>query len=320
MGISISVIVPVYNTEKYIRECINSIVKQTFTELEIIIVDDGSTDSSITICRELALADHRIKIYSKSNGGLSDARNYGIEKANCEYICFLDSDDYIDSNYFEILFRNIREKHADISVAGIKHIHNNNVYQIRKIDGGSILTREAALRELFISRRISNSVCNKLFKKRLFDSIRFPKGRLYEDEFVTYRLFAQSDRVVISDKIFYYYRFNNSSITHRPFNRQELDRVFASIEKIEFCKKNYPKLKKYTEQYLVYDCISILSKMDIYDVKYDKYIVKNIRKYLLIYLFGGNSLCSKVCAAVAAISPDVTIHIIKQVKKYINRV
>ena len=183
-----------------------------------------------------------------------------------------------------------------------------------------MLTREAALRELLISRRISNSVCNKLFKKKLFDSIQFPKGKLYEDEFVTYRLFDQSDHIVISDKVFYFYRFNHNSITHQQFSRRELDRVFASLEKIEFCKKKYPKLTKYAEQYLVYDCISILLKMETYDVQYDKYIVKNIRKYLLIYLFGGNSLRSKGCAVAAAISPDVTMHFIRQVKKYINRV
>ena len=100
MRSGISVIVPVYNTEKFVRECINSIVKQTFTELEIIIVDDGSTDSSMTICKEFALEDQRIKIYSKPNGGLSDARNYGIEKATFEYICFIDSVCFIYINYF----------------------------------------------------------------------------------------------------------------------------------------------------------------------------------------------------------------------------
>ena len=313
----ISIIVPVYNTEKYVQSCLNSLIKQTHEAIEIIVVNDGSNDESLARCKEMAKKDSRIKIFTKTNGGLSDARNYGINKAEGKYLGFVDSDDYISENMYESLLSGITYNNADIAVAAINQVDEiGNILKTRLIDGNEkLLTRYDGMEELLFSQRISNSVCNKLFKRELFDEIRFPIGKLYEDEYVTYRVFDKAQKIYICTNAFYFYRYNEASITHCKFSEKEFDRIIASELKIEFCNNNYPKLAHLAEKYLVYDAIMALSKMDIYKKSYDRYIVKNIRKYLLIFLTGQNSIKAKVFAVFAAINPKLASKIFKSLSK-----
>ena len=168
----------------------------------------------------------------------------------------------------------------DIAVAAINQVDEiGNILKTRSIDGEEkLLTKYEGMEELLFSQRISNSVCNKLFKRELFSKIRFPVGKLYEDEYVTYKLFDKAHKIYICTNAFYFYRYNESSITHCKFSEREFDRIIASELKIEFCNNNYPKLVHLAEKYLVYDAIIALSKMDVYKKSYDRYIAKNIRK------------------------------------------
>lgn len=311
----ISIIVPVYNTEKYVFNCLESLVKQTYHNFEIIVVNDGSIDNSQGICEKLSEKDSRIKVFSKTNGGLSDARNFGIDKASGKYLGFVDSDDYLSEDMYEILIKGIKKNNADIAVAAIKQVdEDGKVLLIRGMETKcTVLNRQSAMEELLFSQRISNSVCNKLFKRELFTGIEFPVGKLYEDEFVTYKVFDKASKIYVSSKVFYNYRYNINSITHSEFSVREFDRIEASEQKIEFCKEKYPGLLHLAQKYLVYDCIMALSKMEIYCRSYDEIILKNIRKYIHVFMKGENSLKAKLFAIIAAINPKIAISVFKTI-------
>lgn len=317
MNPKISIIVPVYNTEKYVQFCLESLIKQTYKQLEILVINDGSTDNSKLICDKIAQQDNRIKVLTKNNGGLSDARNYGLINATGDYIGFVDSDDYVSENLYEELLTGILQKNADIAVAAINQVdEKGTVLAVRAIpESNIILSTYEGMKELLYSQRISNSVCNKLFKKELFSEIKFPVGKLYEDEYVTYKLFYKATSIYISSRAFYCYRYNANSITHSKFSEREFDRIIASEEKIKFCDNKYPQLSYLAKRYLVYDAIIALSKIENYEKRYDKYILKNIRKYLLIFVFGKNSLKAKAFAIVAAINPKIVSKLYSRIRK-----
>lgn len=308
----LSIVVPVYNVEKYLPQCLDSLIHQTLKEIEIILVNDGSTDDSGLICNMYAKKDHRIKVYSKTNGGLSDARNYGLSKVNTPVVGFVDSDDYVDVSMFQTLL-DIKEKsNSEIAVCGIKMTSlDNEVYSVRTVEKEMVLNRHDAMRELLKSKRISNSVCNKIFDVAIFDGINFPLNKLYEDEYVTYRLFDMSNSVVLTNKTFYYYRLTPNSITHKKFSEREFDRIYASQEKIEYIQQRYPDLVSYAQRYLVYDCVMSLSKMTIYKEEYNILTRDNIRKNLMCFLNGDYSKGTKVFAVIASLSPRVAIKLYK---------
>ena len=249
----VSVIVPVYNVEKYLKQCLDSIVDQTLEDLEIVLVDDGSVDSSGTICDEYAKKDTRIRVIHKENGGLSDARNAGLKYVTSPYVGFIDSDDYIDLDFYCGLLKQMEADNTSIGVAAIAHVYPNGSMRVRKLEKNQRLDRKAAMGELIYSQNISNSVCNKLFETALFEGVEFPKGKLYEDEYVTYILFHRCKAVSVRTDVLYYYRSNPDSITHAKFSDRELDRIYASLEKIEFCKTEYPEYWNSAVCYLVYD-------------------------------------------------------------------
>lgn len=312
----VSIIVPVYNVEQYICSCLESIINQKFSDIEIILVDDGSKDRSGIICDEYARKDARIKVIHKKNGGLSDARNVGLKVATSEFIGFIDSDDQIDLDFYQKLYMAIKKDNSDIAVASIQHFSGEKLLYLRAVDECKSLSKYDAMKELLISQRISNSVCNKLFSRKLFEGILFPVGKLYEDEYVTYKVFDKARNVSILNNTCYYYRYNIESITHAKFTEREFDRIYASLEKIVFCQINYPKLEKYARCYLVYDCISALSKMKHYDKKYNTLIRENIRKNIIIYLKGLNSITSKAFAILSAVSPSLAVFCLKLMKHH----
>ncbi|MBU5681115.1 glycosyltransferase family 2 protein [Blautia sp. MSJ-9] len=312
----ISIIVPVYNTEKYLKKCIESLQNQMLTDIQIILVNDGSKDKSGEICEEYAKKDLRIKVIHKENGGLSDARNVGIAEAEAECIGFVDSDDYVDPKFFYELYKKMQQYKADIAVGGIRHIDNlGKILNVRCIEEEAVFDRYGGMKELLFSKRISNSVCNKIFRRELFKEVCFPKGRLYEDEFVTYRLFDKAQKSIMVNTVFYYYRSNPKSITHREFSVQELDRIIASEMKIRFCKEKYPDLVKYVEYYMIYDCANVLMKMKHYEKQYDNLIRVNIKRYWKIYVKENNSLVAKVFVVLARVSPQFTIWLFRCLKR-----
>ena len=203
----ISVVVPVFNVEKYLKKCIESIINQTKKELQIILVNDGSTDKSGKICDSYKEKDKRICVIHKKNGGLSSARNAGINIARGQYIAFIDSDDWIEPDYFELLYKGIEKFNADISV-----IQFNKIRDFKKISYISKTytewykyNNEEAMRILFSDKIIGYSAVNKLYKTELFSNIRYPEGLLMEDKATTYKLIDKSKSIVVNKSQKYHY-------------------------------------------------------------------------------------------------------------------
>lgn len=243
----ISIIVPVYKVEKYLRRCIESILRQTFEEFELILVDDGSPDNCGDICDEYAVKDKRVKVIHKKNGGLSSARNAGIDIAKGEYIGFIDSDDWVDAQMYEYLYTNIKSYNAEISVCGIKVEYDDmkEVEKEKKVFNKVtpvVLNREQAMKNMVEQDLFDTGAFNKLYKTILFEGVRFPDGRIYEDLATTYKLIHKSDKVVFDDSVKYHYVLNPNSIMRSKFNSKQLDVLVASSELTKFIKENYPSL------------------------------------------------------------------------------
>lgn len=234
----ISVIVPIYNAEKYLRECLDSLINQTYTNLEIILVNDGSKDNSYEIAKEYALKDERIKLYTKENGGLSDARNFGLERATGRFIGFTDNDDITFSNQFERLYQMITENDSDMSMCSY-------VRSDEELKNEEISVKTYDIQEIFedvILDNIYAHMWDKLYKRECFDKIKFPMGLHYEDLAIFYKLVFNMKKITISNEQLYWYRVDrNDSITSSRKNSLYNSVCIAQIsrEKTDFAyKKN----------------------------------------------------------------------------------
>lgn len=216
----VSIIVPVYKVEPYLRRCLDSIVNQTYTNLEIILVEDGSPDDCPQICDEYAARDKRIVVIHKENGGLSDARNAGLDICKGGYISFVDSDDWVDETYIETLLDLSIKENADIAIGENIRTEGCSKPTKKNITINACHSKEA-LKHLFSQNHIAFTVSwGKLYKKNLFSTLRFPKGKYHEDEFTTYILFYKSKKIVYTSEILYYYYQRADSIvsTRHPWD------------------------------------------------------------------------------------------------------
>ena len=201
----ISVIIPAYNVEKYITRCMESLINQTYTNLEIILVDDGSTDNTSQICDKYAQKDDRIKVIHKQNGGQSEARNQALDIATGKYITFLDSDDYLSEDYIEYMYKLLKNNNADISVCGVQIVNfEDKQYKIDETEV-KIYNTEEALENMLYSEGIEVAVYSKLYPKQYFDDIRFPVGEKYEDIAVIALLMNKAKKIVYGKKKCYFY-------------------------------------------------------------------------------------------------------------------
>ena len=242
----ISVVVPIYNVEKYLTKCIDSIINQTYKNLEIILVDDGSPDNCGKICDEYKKKDNRIKVIHKKNGGLSDARNEGIKIATGKYIGFIDSDDFVNLKMIEILYDLLKNNNADISVVSYKYYfgeeENNN--ESVEIKSPKILSNIDAITYLFDNNKLGNYAWNKLYKLSLFDDVKYPVGKKMEDLGTTYKLFSKSNKIVYSDTELYYYLQRGDSILHSVDKKLCNDKFELCYERFLDLKKDYPNLEE----------------------------------------------------------------------------
>jgi len=240
----ISIIVPVYNAEKYVNKCLNSIRCQTLKNLEIIVINDGSTDNSGEICDKIAIEDSRVKILHKENGGLSSARNAGIELATGEYVGFVDSDDWVEPQMYEYLLNNAINNKAEISIVGyfLDDVITGKTTPFEKEMPLRILNREEAIRELIEDHLIKNYACNKLYKLSLFDNLRYPDGKNYEDIITTYRTFEKASRVVHHNKHLYHYIQRLDSITYTRKLKDRVDMCQNFQERFKDLQNRYPHL------------------------------------------------------------------------------
>jgi len=232
----VSVIVPVYNVRLYLKKCVDSIVAQTYDNIEIILVDDGSNDGSCELCNAIANDSDKIKVIHKSNGGLSSARNAGIENATGDYICFIDSDDIISPIYVEHLTDILEKNNCDIAVG--KYVQFSNIQPVFDLSNSfntKVLSGIQSIDMLFGVDYVNSTItCNKLFNIKLFEKLRFIDGKINEDEDIMYQLFYASNSVVFSDKIIYGYYKRQDSITKKQFSYKNFDFLEISVKRYEF--------------------------------------------------------------------------------------
>lgn len=240
----ISVIVPVYKVEQYLEKCVDSIKNQTYKNLEIILVDDGSPDNCGNICDELAENDSRIKVVHKQNGGLSSARNAGLDIMSGEYVGFVDSDDVIKPEMYEILYERMIKENAQISCCGIGRYRNDMLISCFNSDLTEELTfenREAQFQRI-LNYRISNSMCDKLFSAYLFDDLRMNEKIIHEDEQLMPYILYKATRVTYTAQPMYCYNMSEGSILRGKYSMKRYDLFTVSLDRIAFYEKHYPEL------------------------------------------------------------------------------
>ena len=238
----ISVIVPVYNVEPYLNRCIDSIVRQSYTDLEIILVDDGSPDKSGKMCDEWADRDARIKVIHKENGGLSEARNTGIEAATGEYFGFVDSDDWIEADMYQDLLRTLETQHAELAVTGIIRDYGNGFNRSQYLsDTPFVLCGDGIVQAYLQQGVFSTAVWDKLFTKKLFEHRRFPAGKQYEDAPVIFDILCDVKTMAVVGKPQYHYFQRADSICGKPFSERKMDHYAFSREIWLRARHDYPQ-------------------------------------------------------------------------------
>ncbi len=240
----ISVIVPVYNVEKYLFKCVESIRKQTYKKLQIILVNDGSTDSSLAICRSFEELDSRIHIIDKENGGLSSARNRGLDLAKGEYVTFIDSDDYVNDNFVEELYCACLDEAVDMVVSGYKERgEEGEILRCVQFKNAELTAKEA-IEALCYETNFTCYAWAKLYKRTLFDEYRFEEGRLFEDISIMYRLLDSCIKIKIVPLTGYQYLIRKDSIAHSNFKEEQMVLTVIIDELVVYIQKKYPDLLK----------------------------------------------------------------------------
>ncbi|WP_275400788.1 glycosyltransferase family 2 protein [Enterococcus faecium] len=239
----ISIIVPVYKVEPYLRKCVDSILAQTFTDFEVILVDDGSPDNSGKICDEYASKDSRVRVIHKKNGGLSSARNAGIDVARGKYLGFVDSDDYIEKDMYELLYDNIVKEQADLSICGIYDIYAGKKVKILP-EEYKVLDKVSAMKIVLEAQSFSVHAVNKLYKKELFSKIRYPENIITEDAAVILDILEQTNKVVADSRQKYYYFHRENSISTNYFSEKNIDTINVWKNNEKWILSKYPSLSQ----------------------------------------------------------------------------
>lgn len=244
----ISVIIPIYNVEKYIDRCVDSVLAQTYRNLEIILIDDGSPDACGMICDQYAKKDSRIKVVHKKNGGLADARNVGLEMASGDYITCIDSDDWVSNYYVSNLYKAIIKDDADVSISGFICAYEDKMEQLDKVitvdtlETYKCLSSHDCIEKILYQDEVEVFACGKLYKNYIIKDLKYPVGKLYEDIPVTYNCIKRSNKVALVNNIDYFYFQRKNSIQNEKFSLRKLDGIKHCREMMENVKQDYPDL------------------------------------------------------------------------------
>lgn len=256
----ISVVVPVYNVERYLPRCLERLLHQTYPHLDIILVDDGSEDESSRICEKYREKDSRIRVFHKKNGGLSDARNYGLKELQGPYVTFVDSDDYVAETYVEFLYYLLKKEEADIAVCGYLETTRSDEQAIGSA-ANMIMDGKSAVKNMFYQKYISTSACAKLYRSSLFQQIEFPYGRLYEDVNTVYKVLLKAEKVAYSQRIEYFYFNRPQSIVHSDFQKRKMDYIKNTQDVMIDMKDHCPELFPAAVSRFLWANLHILAQM-----------------------------------------------------------
>lgn len=239
----ISVVVPIYKVEEYLDRCVNSLVNQSYKNIEIVLVDDGSPDNCPRMCDDYAKRDSRIVSVHKPNGGLSDARNAGMAVASGELMMFIDSDDYIDADMIRDMYLRMTEDKSDIVSCAVKWVYDDSDTELKKVpDEHTTLNRLTAMRELLNDGLLKQHVWNKLYKTDMIKNIPFEKGKYHEDVFWSYQAIARAEKISVMQSEYYYYIQRSNSIMGEGYSSKRLDALDAMKQRCDFLKCEMPSL------------------------------------------------------------------------------
>lgn len=264
MNEKVSVVIPVYNIEKYIKKCIDTVVEQTYSNLEIILVDDGSTDKSGEICEQCAQKDFRIKVIHKENGGAADARNVGIKNTTGKWITFVDGDDYISKELIEQLMLITLKNNADVVITNLIKVNEfeERITIKNESNKEEELTSEQAIEEMLYQKKFDSGLPAKIFAKKLFEDIILPVGNLYEDIAILPSIFNKANKIVYSDFIGYMYFFRDTGTTRSDFKKEKMILIDVCLDIKRFVKNKYPKIEKAAQYRLLNSAIHLLMQID----------------------------------------------------------
>ncbi|WGE31935.1 glycosyltransferase family 2 protein [Actinobacillus genomosp. 2] len=240
----ISIIIPIYNVKPYLEKCINSVLEQSYSNLEIILVDDGATDGSSQVCDEFSEKYENIQVIHKQNGGLSSARNAGIEVMKGEYVFFLDSDDWIAHDIISQLYNDMIEYHADITgTSCYQAFSNGNLVLNTNLAERQILSKKDALRSFLFNNYLTPCAWGKLYKTSLWKDVRFPEGRLFEDQLTIYKVIELAETIIFNPIPKYFYFKRAGSIGHSAFSKKTYDLYEAINEQYDEITKHHPDIE-----------------------------------------------------------------------------
>ncbi len=308
----VSIIIPIYNSENYLTDCIESAISQTYSDIEIILVNDGSTDGSEKLCRSYEEKDQRVRLINQSTAGVSAARNAGLDASTGDLIAFIDSDDSVENDYIEYLFNLMDKYGSDMTCCQYDDIENANKEPCL-LNGP-----EACLKEYLISNDITISVCCKLYKKHLFEGIRMPAGKRYEDNYVVYKLISRCNSVTVGFEKKYHYYSNPSGFINEPFSMTQMDIVDAALEQKQFIAQNYPALTELANSRIIYAANRCLTKMAdsrSYNSECIKMLKPLYKEYGKDFLNGPGGKAAKNFSKAARISPRLAMHIYRLLSK-----
>lgn len=279
----ISVIIPVYKVEKYLSKCIRSVIEQTYKNLDIILVDDGSPDNCGDICDRFAMQDSRIRVIHKENGGLSDARNAGMRIARGDYYTFVDSDDWLETDFCELCLKKSKEHDAEIVAVSLKSVdEEGRVISSDARETETVYSNKEALAAMFNPKLIRWCAQAKLYKSELFDGIEYPLGKTMEDKATTYKLFAKSNKIVFWDVYKYNYLIRQGSIMRTSFSEKDKDAYCIQKELNSFLENNFPDASADSHAHTVRVAIILLSKMmetDKVDTVFGEMLFSDMKQY-----------------------------------------
>lgn len=272
----ISIIIPIYNVEKYLSRCINSVIKQTYKNLEIILVNDGSTDNSETICREYIKSDSRINYIKQNNSGLSTARNTGIKNAHGKYLIFIDSDDYVNVHFVEDLYYALINTNADIAMCDYQKVYEKDVNIYNKNLSIIETVKDNKFENLYNDKSTITTVAwNKIYKKEIFDKIKYPDGKIHEDEYIIPYILKQANSITYTNSKYYYYYQRPNSITG-SYSMKRLDILKALRDRVHFFENN--KILKARALYNYYYQLCYQKKMMLQYFPKEEDIISKITK------------------------------------------
>lgn len=257
----ISIVLPIYNVSAYLPRCMDALFKQTYKNIEILMIDDGSKDNSGELCDQYAKEDPRVVVFHKENGGLSDARNYGIKRATGEYITCIDPDDDVDIDYVEYLYMLLEKYDTKMSICQLRVSFENGKIKDNGYKGDEELSAEFCLERMLYHDVIDTTACAKLYHKSLFENIEYPFGKLFEDIGTTYALMMECDGIAVGYETKYSYMIRDGSIVTSEFNIKKLDLLEMTDKMAADVLVVYPSLQSAVQRRRVYARLSTLNQM-----------------------------------------------------------